>query len=40
MSVFRTLKQRGQDPIRMITSALSTRQTIAQFPPLPATRAP
>lgn len=35
MSVFRTLKQRGHDPIRTIVDALATYLTTGQLPPLP-----
>jgi len=35
MSVFRTLKQRGHDPIRTIVQALSTYLATGQLPPLP-----
>jgi hypothetical protein len=36
MSVFRTLKQRGHDPIRTIVQALASYLSTAQLPPLPA----
>lgn len=35
MSVFRTLKQRGHDPIRTIVTALATYLTTGQLPQLP-----
>ena len=35
MSIFRTLKQRGHDPIRTIINALATYLTTGQLPPLP-----
>ena len=35
MSVFRTLKQRGHDPVRTIVAALATYLTTGQLPPLP-----
>lgn len=35
MSIFRTLKQRGHDPIRTIIHALATYLTTKQLPPLP-----
>jgi len=35
MSIFRTLKQRGHDPIRTIIDALATYLTTEQLPPLP-----
>ncbi len=35
MSVFRTLKQRGHDPIRAVTAALAEYLTTGQLPPLP-----
>ena len=35
MSIFRTLKQRGHNPIRTITTALTTYLTTGQLPPLP-----
>jgi transposase len=35
MSVFRTLKQRGHDPIRTVTAALAVYLTTGQLPPLP-----
>ena len=35
MSVFRTLKQRGHDPIRTIITALEQYLLTAQLPPLP-----
>lgn len=38
MSVFRTLKQRGHDPIRTIVHALANCLTTGQFPPLPEPR--
>lgn len=37
MSVFRTLKQRGHDPIRTTIDALKTYLTTRQLPPLPKT---
>jgi len=36
MSIFRTLKQRGHDPIRTITQALATYLRTGELPPLPA----
>ncbi len=36
MSIFRTLKQRGHDPIRTVTAALAEYLTTGQLPPLPA----
>jgi transposase len=38
MSVFRTLKQRGHDPIRTIVDALAVYLTTSQLPPLPETQ--
>jgi hypothetical protein len=35
MSIFRTLKQRGHDPVRAITNALTTYLTTGHLPPLP-----
>lgn len=35
MTIFRTLKQRGHDPIRTIVSALTVHLTTGQLPPLP-----
>jgi transposase len=35
MSVFRTLKQRGHDPIQTITQALAAYLTTSHLPPLP-----
>lgn len=35
MSIFRTLKQRGHDPIRTIVDALARYLTTGQLPPLP-----
>ena len=35
MSIFRTLKQRGHDPIRTIIDVLATYLTTGQLPPLP-----
>jgi transposase len=35
MSIFRTLKQRGHDPIRTIVAALTQYLTTRQLPPLP-----
>lgn len=35
MSVFRTLKQRGHDPIRTVTEAITTYLQTGQLPPLP-----
>jgi hypothetical protein len=37
MSVFRTLKQRGHDPIRTTIDALTTYLTTNKLPPLPKT---
>lgn len=36
MSVFRTLKQRGHDPIRTVVAALEQHITTGQLPPLPS----
>ncbi len=36
MSIFRTLKQRGHDPIRTIIDAIMTYLETGQLPPLPA----
>jgi len=36
MSVFRTLKQRGHDPIRTVIEAIENYITTKQLPPLPA----
>jgi len=36
MSVFRTLKQRGHDPIRTVTAALAEYLATGKLPPLPA----
>ena len=38
MSVFRTLKQRGHDPIRTVIDALTTYLTTGQLPKLPEPR--
>ena len=38
MSIFRTLKQRGHDPIRTIINALTMYLTTGQLPPLPETK--
>ncbi len=35
LSVFRTLKQRGHDPIRTVTAALAEYPTTETLPPLP-----
>lgn len=35
MSVFRTLKRRGHDPLRVLTAALRTYAATGQLPPLP-----
>jgi transposase len=35
MSVFRTLKQRGHDPIRTIVDAVAIYLKTGQLPPLP-----
>ena len=35
MSVFRTLKQRGHDPIQTVIDALATYLTTGQLPKLP-----
>jgi hypothetical protein len=35
MTVFRTLKRRGHDPLRVITAALRTYAAAGQLPPLP-----
>lgn len=35
MTVFRTLKRRGHDPLRVITAALRTYAATGQLPPLP-----
>ena len=39
MSIYRTLKQRGHDPIQTIVQALQTFATTGQLPPLPAKHA-
>jgi len=39
MSIFRTLKQRGHDPIRTIVNALATYLTTGQLPLLPVAKA-
>jgi len=39
MSIYRTLKQRGYDPLTTIVSALRTYSTTGKLPPLPAKRA-
>jgi transposase len=36
MSLYRTLKQRGHDPLQTITQALATYVTTGKLPPLPA----
>jgi transposase len=36
MSIYRTLKQRGHDPITIINNALATYLTTGQLPPLPS----
>jgi len=36
MSVFRTLKRRGHDPIDTVVTALKTRLRTGKLPPLPA----
>ena len=36
MSVFRTLKRRGHDPICTVVDAVKTKLKTGQFPPLPA----
>ena len=38
MSIFRTLKQRGHDPIETVIEAVRTYITTGQLPPLPAPR--
>jgi len=35
MSIFRTLKQRGHDPIRTVVHALANYLTTSKLPPLP-----
>lgn len=35
MSIYRTLKQRGQDPIQTIANAIATYLNTGQLPPLP-----
>jgi len=35
MSIFRTLKQRGHDPIGTMTDAIATYLNTGQLPPLP-----
>lgn len=35
MSIYRTLKQRGHDPVSTISEAIATRLTNGQLPPLP-----
>lgn len=39
MSIFRTLKQRGHNPIQTIIDALATYLTTGQLPPLPKPKA-
>jgi transposase len=39
MSIFRTLKQRGHDPIRTMTQAITTYLQTGQLPPLPQSMA-
>jgi transposase len=36
MSIYRTLKQRGHNPLHTITKALADYVTTAKLPPLPA----
>ena len=36
MSIFRTLKQRGHDPVKTITQAIHTYLQTGQLPPLPS----
>jgi len=36
MSIFRTLKQRGHDPVTTICNVIATYLKIGQLPPLPA----
>lgn len=36
MSIYRTLKQRGHDPITIISNAIATYLTTGQLPPLPS----
>ena len=36
MSIYRTLKQRGHDPITIVTNALTTYLTTGILPPLPS----
>jgi len=38
MSIFRTLQQRGHDPIQTIVDALADYLTTGQLPPLPEPR--
>jgi len=40
MSIFRTLKQRGHDPIRTLVDPLATYLTTQNLPPLPETQNP
>jgi len=40
MSIFRTLKQRGHDPIRTLVDALATYLTTKNLPPLPEAKNP
>jgi len=35
MSIYRTLKQRGHDPLKTITEALATYLTTGKLPDLP-----
>jgi hypothetical protein len=35
MTVYRTLKRRGHDPLKVLTAALRTYAATGQFPPLP-----
>jgi transposase len=37
MSIYRTMKLRGHDPLATVTSALRTYLTTGQLPPLPVT---
>jgi len=37
MSIYRTLKQRGHEPINIITKAVAEYITTGKVPPLPAT---
>jgi hypothetical protein len=36
MSIYRTLKQRGHDPIQTIAKAIAANLSTGQLPPLPS----